>query len=170
MSDQKTVSEEKRHEIESFITEWLSDNRIPGASLAIVDNGDTVYANGFGARDLATNTPAAAQTRYGVASVTKSFTAMAVLQLVDAGHVGLDDPITDYVPYYEDLENPPTVHELLSHTSGMPSDGASVALISRLMGGDPVEVPLSSDDDFSRYVRDSLSEHASGDRFFYYNT
>ena len=164
------LRETTRREVESFVTDWLSEHRIPGASVAIVDGEEVLFADGFGARDLDSNAPATADTRYGVASVTKSFTAIAVLQQVEAGAVALDDPITDYLPFFEELTDPPTVHDLLSHTSGMPSDGASVALISRLTGADPVEVPLSSDADFRRYVADSTDERASGDRFFYYNT
>jgi CubicO group peptidase (beta-lactamase class C family) len=162
--------EHLRHEVESFMTDWLSEHRIPGASLAIVDGDDMVYADGFGARDLTSNAPATAETRYGVASITKSFTATAVLQQVEADRVSLQDLITDHLSFYEGLEDAPTVHDLLSHSSRLPSDGASVALIARLMGADPVEVPLSSDPDFSRYVADSLEERSPDDRFFYNNT
>ncbi|MFB6153995.1 MAG: serine hydrolase [Halodesulfurarchaeum sp.] len=157
-------------EIESFVVDWMSDNRIPGASLAIVHGDDLVVADGFGARDLASNARATPETRYGVASITKSFAALAVLQQVASGRVALSDPVTQYVEFYEDLEEPPTIHELLSHSSRMPSDGASVALISRLIGEDPMEVPLSSERDFGRYVAGSTAERASEDRFFYYNT
>jgi len=170
MDQHHDLPDDLRREVESFVTEWLSEHRIPGASLAIVDGDEMVYADGFGARDLASNAPATAETRYGMASITKSFTATAVLQQVEAGRVDLQAPITEYVPFYEGLDDPPTVHELLSHSSRMPSDGASVALIGRLAGADPVEVPLSSDADFSRYVADSLPERSPDERFFYYNT
>jgi CubicO group peptidase (beta-lactamase class C family) len=155
---------------ERFLTDWLSDERIPGAALAVVDGDDVVHAAGYGARDLDTNAPATADTLYGVASVTKSFTALAVLQRVAAGDVALEDPVSEHVDLYDGLADPPTVHELLCHGSGMPSDGASVVLIARLMGADPVEVPLSSDDDLRRHVDGALQDRTDGDRFFYYNT
>lgn len=167
---------DRQRKIERFVTDWLSEEGIPGAALAVVDGDETVYAQGFGARDLETNAPATPETRYGVASITKSFTAMAVLRLVEAGEVGLDEPVSSYVPFFDEASvsneeaGPPTVAELLSHSSGMPSDGASVALISRLVGGDPEPVPLSSRADLERYVFHSLSERVSDDRFFYYNT
>jgi CubicO group peptidase (beta-lactamase class C family) len=170
MDQHDGLPDDVRREVESFVTEWLSEHRIPGASLAIVDGDEVLYADGFGARDLATNAPATAETRYGVASITKSFTGTAVLQQVEADRVDLRDPITEYVPFYGGLDDPPTVHELLSHSSRMPSDGASVALIGRLAGVDPVEVPLSSDADLERYVADSLPERSPDERFFYYNT
>lgn len=165
----ETLSADERDRIERFVTDWLSDCRIPGAAVAVVRDGE-VYAEGFGARDVASNAPATPRTAYGVASVTKSFTALAVLQQVERGAVALADPITDVVDWYDAFEEPPTVHELLCHGSGMPSDGASVALISRLVGGDAVEVPLSSPADTRRYVDGATPDRAEGDRFFYYNT
>jgi CubicO group peptidase (beta-lactamase class C family) len=95
---------------------------------------------------------------------------VSVLQLVDDGHLTLDDPVSDHVDYYAELDDPPTVHELLSHTSGLPSDGASVSLVSRFVGGGGDTAPLSSSADVERNVRQSLDERADGDRFFYYNT
>ncbi|WP_232702427.1 serine hydrolase [Halobacterium wangiae] len=205
MSRVDELDPETRDAVESFVSEWLADEHVPGASVALVDcaeprsaedasgegrssshrssgqspreGGDqpragdhVVYADGFGARDLESNAPATPDTVFGVASVTKSFVATSVLRLVDEGHLSVDDPVTDYVPYFRDLDDPPTVHELLSHTSGMPSDGASVALISRFVGGDAATAPLSSDADVRRNVRDSLAERSDGERFFYYNT
>lgn len=170
MVGQITVTEADRHRIDRFIADWLSESGIPGASVGIVAGGELAYAEGFGARDLATNAPATEDTRYGVASITKSFTATAVLQLVESGDVSLEDPVTAHVPHFQGFEDPPTVHELLSHSSGMPSDGASVALISRAIGGDPEPVPLSSDRDLERYVADAEPERTADRRFFYYNT
>jgi CubicO group peptidase (beta-lactamase class C family) len=161
---------ERARAVDDFVTDWLAEHRIPGAAVAVVDDGETAYAEGYGARDLTTNQPATPDTLYGVASVTKSFTALAVLQQVERTDLDLQDPITEYLPTYEGLADPPTVHELLSHSSGIPSDGASVVLISRLTDQDPVEVPLSSDDDLRRHVRGAVADHADGERFFYYNT
>lgn len=170
MSRVDELDPEIRDVVESFVSEWLADEHVPSAGVALVDGDDVVYADGFGARDLESNTPATPDTMYGVASVTKSFVATSVLQLVDRGHLSVDDPVTDCVSYFGGIDDPPTVHELLSHTSGMPSDGASVALISRFVGGRAATAPLSSDADVRRNVRDSLDERAEGDRFFYYNT
>lgn len=161
-----------RDDVDAFVTDWLSDERIPGAALSVVDctDGRRLHAEGYGARDLATNAPATPETMYGVASVTKSVTALAVLQLVERTRLELADPVTDYLDRYADLEEPPTVHELLCHASGMPSDGASVVLLSRLTGTDPVEVPLSSDADLDRHVATALDDRDPERRFHYYNT
>ncbi|MXR22566.1 serine hydrolase domain-containing protein, partial [Halobacterium bonnevillei] len=130
MSRVCTLDDDRRDAVESFVADWLTDESVPSAGVALVDGDDVVYADGFGARDLESNAPASAETMYGVASVTKSFVATSVLQLERDGHLDLDDSVTEHVDYFSELADPPTVHELLSHTSGMPSDGASVALIA----------------------------------------
>lgn len=153
-----------RDDVDAFVTDWLSDERIPGAALGVVNctDGTVRHAEGYGARNLASNAPATPKTVYGVASVTKSVTALAVLQLVERTRLDLDDPITDYLDRYGDLAEPPTVHELLCHASGMPSDGASVVLIARGMGAAPAEVPLSSDGDLNRHVASALADRVAG--------
>lgn len=169
MSRVCTLDDDRRDAVESFVSEWLTDENVPSAGVSIVDGDEVVYADAFGARDLESNAAASPDTLYGVASVTKSFVATSVLQLADEGYLAVDDPVTDYVDFFENLDNPPTVHELLSHTSGMPSDGASVALIARLIDGGTATSPLSSEADVRRNVCQSIGERAAGDRFFYYN-
>lgn len=159
-----------RDAVESFVAEWVTENDVPSASVALVDGGDVAYLDAFGARDLESNAPATPDTLYGVASVTKSVVATAVLQLAAAGDLSVDDPVTDHVAFFEAADDPPTVHDLLTHTSGMPSDGASVALASRMLEKGTETSPLSSDADVRRNVAQSLGERAAGDRFFYYNT
>jgi CubicO group peptidase (beta-lactamase class C family) len=161
----------RRDRLDDLLADWVSDERIPGASVAVVDDGAVAHAAGYGARDLATNAPAGPETAYGVASVTKSVTALAVLQQVDRTDLALSDPVTDHLDgVYADLDEPPTVHELLSHTSGLPSDGTSVVLLARLTGADDVPVPLSTTADLRRHVAGAVADRTPGERFFYYNT
>ncbi|MFB6073031.1 MAG: serine hydrolase [Halobacterium sp.] len=167
---ESTLDSETRRRVESFVADWVTEEAVPGASVAIVDGDEVAYVEGFGARDLESNEPATPDTVYGVASITKSVVATAVLQLVDDGHVSLDDAITEHTDFFAGADDPPTVHELLTHTSGMPSDGASVALAARMLGEGAETAPLSSDADVRRSVEQSLGERADGDRFFYYNT
>ena len=90
----------------------------PALSVAVVENGRLVYARAFGVSDLAAKTAATPQTRFRIASVTKMFTAVAVMQLVDAGRVRLDAPLATYLsdaPYATKV----TIRQLLMHTSGM---------------------------------------------------
>ncbi len=172
MAETALLAADTRRRVEAFVDDWLTENDVPGAGVAIVDGDDVAYLDGFGARDLEANEPATPDTLYGVASITKSVVATCVLQLVDAGDVALDDPVTEHVDgYFDGLADPPTVHDLLTHTSGMPSDGASVALAARMLGEGSETAPLSSEADRRRHVEQSLGERADGgERFFYYNT
>lgn len=167
-----SLPDSMRREMESFINDWLVRDGLPGAAVAIVGGDGTLFADGFGARNFAANAPATADTLYGIGSCTKSFTGVAVMQLVEQGGLDLDDPISDYIPAYEDVDGDPmTLHDLLTHSSGMPSDGSAVALISRLMDEEPFEVPMSGDGDFRRNVTESIGERLTDrERFFYYNS
>ena len=90
MTDPATgLSTETVTSIESQITDWMSEDRIPGASLVVVADGERVYTEGFGSRDLDANDPATPETLYGIGSCSKSFTALAVCQLAEAGELDL---------------------------------------------------------------------------------
>lgn len=168
------LAPETRREVETLASDWVADRGVPGLSLAVVDGAEPVYAEGFGSRDLASNAPATPETLYGVGSCTKSLTALAIQRLAAAGHLAVDDPVADHLPHLADAPGEPvTVHDLLAHTSGMPSDGALAALLTRLTGDEAGEdpVPLGDEADVRRHVEDSTGERVTGDRpFFYYNT
>src|SRR6056297_1029732 len=167
-----SLSEEYIKEIESFVTQWVTDHHIPGASIAIVDGDEVVYESGFGARHREANMPATPDTLYGIGSATKPFTALVVRQLVERGEIGLDDPIFEYVPALEDAPGDPvTIRQLLTHTSGMPSDGLALVLGPRLSLGVGSTIPISDEDDFYRHVNGAADRRVtdSGDKFMYYN-
>ncbi|MCC6041922.1 MAG: beta-lactamase family protein, partial [Desulfurococcaceae archaeon] len=83
--------------LESFILSKIMRYKMPGLSIAIMSSGELVYAKGFGFRDLEYSQPATPQTSYCVGSVTKAFTAAAIMQLVERGLVSLEDPVSRYV-------------------------------------------------------------------------
>src|SRR5262245_33609913 len=97
----------------------------PGLSIGIVLDQQLVWAKGFGFANIAQKTPATPGTIYRIASITKLFTSMAIMQLRDAGKLQLDDPITKHLSWFE-LKNrfpdapPITIRHLLTHTSGLP--------------------------------------------------
>lgn len=91
-------------------------------SVAVVENGQVSYSKGFGTTSLAEEVPAAADTQYRLASVSKPFTAVGVFQLVQDGRVNLDAPARDYCPELASLngrDQAPTVRHFLMHRSGM---------------------------------------------------
>jgi D-alanyl-D-alanine carboxypeptidase len=96
----------------------LAKNGAPGFSFAVVHRGRTVYARGFGLADVSRNEPVTAGTRFVVGSISKQFTAAAVLQLRDAGKLGLDDPLARYLPSLPNA-NAITLRMLLNQTSGL---------------------------------------------------
>jgi CubicO group peptidase (beta-lactamase class C family) len=164
------LSAETERRIGSFVRDWLADESLPGASIAVVRGDECVYADGFGSRDLAENEPATADTLYGIGSVTKSVAALAVMQLQEAGELDVEDPVNDYVAI--DFPAEITLHHLLSHSSGLPSLGTSEALIARQTGMGELGIPLGDRDDFHAYVESGLEEIAGdpGDRFQYCNS
>jgi CubicO group peptidase (beta-lactamase class C family) len=166
------LTESTQSEIESFVADWVNDERVPGAAVAVVDADGPLYAEGFGARNLERNEPVTPRTLLGIGSCTKSFTAIAIMQLVEAGELSVEDHVSEYLPHLADAPGDPiTVHELLSHTSGMPGDGSAVPLATRPLGLGHVEVPLSSDDDFRRHVQGSVDRRVTDrDTFLYYNS
>ena len=137
----------------------------------MVKDGRTVHAAGFGARDPQRNLPATPDTLYGIGSVTKSFVAIAILQLAEQGKLRLDDPVTLHVPLELGRPGQPiTIRHLLTHSPGFPNLGTSTILISRGLGSD-TGIPMSSAADFYRFVNGAKDEvaFAPGEHFFYNN-
>lgn len=106
--------------VDRYMSEYLSRTRLPGASIAITHGDQVVYVAGYG--HDSTGSAITATTRMPIASVSKSMTALAVLQLVDAGRVRLDAPVRQYLTDFR-LADPRgdriTVRQLLNQTSGM---------------------------------------------------
>jgi CubicO group peptidase (beta-lactamase class C family) len=92
----------------------------PGAAVLVAQNGKVILRQGYGLADLATHTPMTPDREFRVASISKQFTAVAVLQLVADGRIGLDDPVARYLPdLFGGRDWGITVRELLAHTSGL---------------------------------------------------
>lgn len=96
------------------------DRQLPlvGATIGIVDHGRVVLVKAYGKADVENEVPAAADTVYRIGSITKEFTAAAVMQLVEQGKVGLDDDITKYVAI-DTHGKPIAIRDLLGHVSGL---------------------------------------------------
>jgi CubicO group peptidase (beta-lactamase class C family) len=103
--------------IRGHVTAEMARLQTPGASVAIVREGDVVFAEGFG-RAGADGRAVEADTPFAIASVSKWITAVAVLRLVDVGLVDLDAPVSDYLAEFRGRADDITILDLLSHTSG----------------------------------------------------
>ena len=124
------ISEDLRSEIDSTYTTLLKRNKVTGTSIAIVDNGEIVYATGYGFSDLENKRKADANTIYGIGSITKTFTALSIMQLQEQKKLSVTNSIKDYLTDLK-IENPFNdgnqiyINDILSHTSGLPSDIAN---------------------------------------------
>ncbi len=110
-----------------FIPREMRRVGVPGLSIALVDDQRVVWAQGFGYADAARKLPATTQTLYGIGSISKLFTATAVMQQVEQGHIDLDTPITQYLPEFSMRTRytgsaPISVRNLLTHHAGLPGD------------------------------------------------
>ncbi|MBL0889830.1 MAG: beta-lactamase family protein [Gemmatimonadaceae bacterium] len=110
--------------VDSLIRVEMSTRRLPGLALAVVRDGQVVFARGYGFADIERQAPVSVETRFQIASITKSFTALATMQLVEQGRVAMDDQVGRYLPQLPEAWHAVTVRQLLAHTSGIPSISA----------------------------------------------
>ena len=110
---------EKLRAFEEFVREQMEKNKVPGLTVGFVKD-DYVWVKGFGYADVENKVPAKAESSYRLASVQKSMTAVAILQLVEQGKVNLDAEVQAYVPYFPKKKFPITVRQLLYHLGGIP--------------------------------------------------
>ena len=115
-------------DLERFVIEQLREHRIPAISIALVDDQQIVWAKGFGLQRMRDSVPASAETVHRVGSVSKLFTDIGVMQLVEKGVLDLDAPVTRYLPDFkpaipagaaEQWRKPITLRHLMSHRSGL---------------------------------------------------
>ena len=114
--------------LEARAREFFQEHRLPGASVGVVHGGDLAWAAGFGFADMASRRPPDDDTLYRVASITKTFTGTAIMQLRDEGSLHLDDPLVRHLPELAEATSPfgplesVTIRRVLSHESGLQGD------------------------------------------------
>jgi methyl acetate hydrolase len=141
-------------DIDSYLTSVIRDTRIPGIVALVVDTDRVIYTGAFGRQDVAGGVPMANDTIFRIASMTKPVTSVAVMMLVQEGDIELDDPVSDYLPAFEEQRviesfnpadksyttrpaaSPMTIRHLLTHTSGL-GYAFSNPTLAALVGSDP---------------------------------
>lgn len=114
--------------IDKLYKDYAEKNHFPGFTYGLVVDGKLIHTGSLGYTDVAKKTPATPQSLFRVASMSKSFTAMAILQLRDAGQLSLDDRADRYIPELKNAkllttDSPPiTLRHLLTHAAGFPED------------------------------------------------
>jgi CubicO group peptidase (beta-lactamase class C family) len=107
--------------IDSLMSRYQELRQFNG-SVLVAAGGEVVFEKGYGLANMEWEVPNTPATKFRLGSITKQFTAMLILQLVDEGKLSLDDTLVDALPYYrEDTGSRVTLHQLLNHTSGIPS-------------------------------------------------
>jgi CubicO group peptidase (beta-lactamase class C family) len=110
-------------QFEELCIKSLVDFNVPGMAIAVVKDGKVILSRGFGVKDVSTKQQVDAQTQFAIASNTKAFTSAALAMLVDQGKIKWDDPVVNYLPYFQ-MYDPyvtaqMTIRDLLCHRSGL---------------------------------------------------
>jgi D-alanyl-D-alanine carboxypeptidase len=164
--------------VDALAAEARERGPIAGLSIAVFEHRKAVLATGYGSADLEAGVAATADTSYPIASVSKQFTAAAILRLADQGKLRLEDPLSRFFPAARPQIGALTIRHLLEHTSGLTRGGpapraAALSVISRggtargqgdewaysnynfsLLG---LVIEQASGQDYARYVRDELA-------------
>lgn len=162
-----------------LMTSFLKENHVPGASLAVARHGKLVYARGFGFADVERGEAVQPGALFRIASVSKPLTAVAVLQLVERGKLGLDDPVTSRMkvsrPAFADARFDPrweqvTIRHCLQHTGGWDRAASFDPIgrpwqIARTLGIQPPVNP----DQIVQYMLGCPLDFDPGQRFAYSN-
>jgi serine beta-lactamase-like protein LACTB, mitochondrial len=114
-----TLTAEKRTRIEAAVSKFMASTHVPGVSVAVVENGEYEWAGGFGFADLENNAPASEHTLFRLASISKSLTATAAMQLWERGKLDLDAPVQKYCPAFPKKDSPITTRQVMGHLGGI---------------------------------------------------
>jgi len=154
-----------RAELEPKINDEIQKGHLPGFAIGVVKNGKLIYAKGFGVAKLGGNTAVTSKSLFHMASVTKTFVASSVMQLVEKGKIDLDAPLTRYLPYFrlnDERYKVITIRQMLSHMSGIPD--------TVNYNWDKPEYDAGALERFVRSVADQKLVFAPGEKFAYSNT
>jgi serine beta-lactamase-like protein LACTB, mitochondrial len=117
----------------------LTEQNLPGLSVAVGVGGDIVWAEGFGWADLEKRVPIAPATRFRIGTASKALTSAAVGLLVETGRLNLDDVIQMHVPEFPEKQWPVTLRQLMGHLAGVRNDGGDEGPLLSERCGRPVE-------------------------------
>jgi CubicO group peptidase (beta-lactamase class C family) len=154
-------------EVDRILRTFAAEKKIPGMVWDVVIDGRLAHTGTFGVRDRTSNAPVTEDTTFRIASMTKSFTALAVLKLRDEGRLSLEDPVSKWIPEFARMELPTRdtaplrLRQLLSHSAGFPEDNpwgdqqlsvTDATLDQWLRGGIPFSTPPGTRYEYSNYA------------------
>ncbi len=157
---------------ESFVFECMSKTNLPAVSVAVVKDGQIVYSKGFGLRNRAYGLRATPDTLYAIGSVTKSFTALSIMQLLNEGKLSLEDSVSKYAPLeLKSMGEPVKIWHLLTHSSGIPALAYAEALIRYVTGAGGKWIPMATYEELFAFMQEAEKWAITkpGERWFYLN-
>ena len=158
--------------LESYIFEKISETKLPSLTMAAIKDGELIYSKAFGFKDVAQGLAATPDTLYGIGSVTKSFTALAIMQLFEQSKLSLDDPIDKYLPFpVKPKGETVRISHFLSHTSGIPALAYAEAVIRGKTGAAENWLPIANSSDLLTFMGEAQDWSISrpGEKWFYLN-
>lgn len=154
---------EIQEKVDKIFEPWSKPD-IPGAAVAIVQDGRPLLVKGYGCADLEHNSPITPKTPFNAASLAKQFTAFGVLMLETQGKLSLDDDVRNYLPEFPDFGLEITVRHLLYHTSGLRDWGGLM-----LMSGNRIDDVFTSNAILNLIFRQQELNYEPGKEFAYCN-
>ena len=174
-----TLPDEMRMMLETQISDAMVQMKIPGLAIALIKEGQIVYERGFGTKDFFKNyplkQPVKPKTIFEIGSISKSFTALAIMQLQALGKLKVTDPVNQHLPWFKlgSPDEPIQIHHLLTHSSGIPDLGGAIITMSSAidMGFEIPMIPFSSPEDFQLHINGAHSEiiFKPGEYYYYFN-
>lgn len=139
--------------LDTYLNDLLERSHIPGLAVAVAQHGRTIFEKGFGCRDVERGLPVTPETIFGVASVTKSFACLAIMQLAAAGRLSPSDLVVRWLPEFAAILRPDgrgvQIRHLMSHSSGLPGMQALYHARAGSIRQDPDWQRLGARDPFS---------------------
>ena len=148
---------------DSWVELTMHRKHQPGLAVGFVYDGELLWGKGYGFADVDSGTPVTLDTRFRIASISKTFTAVGILQLRDAGRLSLDDPASAYLDWFDlryDGAPPITIRSLLMHASGLPRDSHNPMW---------TDCDAPSWDEFASELQKRAPTRAPNDKFAYSN-
>lgn len=141
------------------------NDETPGVSVAVVKNGEIIFKKGYGSANLEYNIPITSKTIFNIASVSKQFTAFAILSLANENKLSIDDDVRKYIPELPDFGKTITLQQLANHTSGLRGQLGLLAL-----AGWRYEDVLTNDQLLKLLCKQNKLNYNPGEEFLYINS
>ncbi|MBA2269161.1 MAG: beta-lactamase family protein [Chthoniobacterales bacterium] len=150
-------------EVAAIVAAGMKEQGIPGAALVVMKGDEIILARGFGVEDAAREDRVTENSIFALGSITKQFTAAAILQLVEQRRLALDDPVAHHLPDFTHLPADLKIQHLLSHTSGIREEFAQPELTALFAQ------PGTTYEEYVDAARHSPSDWPPGSRWSYGN-